>query len=60
MGADDIDPFSEIWAPPLHSQEALQEMAELLELVHYWRTQYEILRDEKQFRIARWRLAQKK
>ncbi len=46
MGAPDYDPFAEDVAPVtpiLHSQEALLEMAELLELVHYWRNEAERL-----------------
>lgn len=44
MGAADYDPFAEdVATPTLHSQEALLEMAELLEMVHYWRTQAERL-----------------
>lgn len=44
MGAADYDPFAEdVATPTLHSQEALLEMAELLQLVHFWRTQAERL-----------------
>ncbi len=60
MGAPHADPFAEVEAPPLHSQEALLEMAELLELVHYWRTRCERVEADRDARIARWRKAQKK
>lgn len=46
MGAEDFDPFAEDAPPalqPLHSLEALQEMAELLEMVYYWRSEAERL-----------------
>lgn len=45
---------------PTHSQEALLEMAELLEMVHYWRTRCETVEADRDTRIARWRKAQKK
>lgn len=46
MGAKHPDPFAEDAPPtlqPLHSLEALQEMAELLEMVQYWRSEAERL-----------------
>lgn len=44
MGAAEYDPFAdEVAAPTLHSQAALLEIAELLEMVHYWRTEAERL-----------------
>lgn len=56
MGAPDPDPF----APTLHSPEALYEQAELLEMVHYWRTRCERVEADRDERIARWRRAQQK
>lgn len=46
MGAQEYHPFPRgggETAPPLHSQAALLEMAELLELVRYWRIEAERL-----------------
>lgn len=64
MGAleREYHPFAEeeVSPPAVHPIDALHEMAELLELVHYWRTKYETLANEKKFRINRWRAAQKK
>lgn len=62
MGALERDPFAEDKSTPteLHSVGALHDMADLLKLVHYWRSKFEALEAEKQFRIARWRSEQKK
>lgn len=58
MGATDPLGLTEAHAPA-HSQEALLEMAELLELVYYWRTRCEEVEADRDMRIARWRRAQK-
>ena len=60
MGASHHDPLAEAQAPTLHSKDALYEMAELLELVHYWRTRCERVEMDRDMRIARWRKANKK
>lgn len=60
MGAANLDPFAEDVATfPEHSQEALLEMAELLEMVCYWRTRCERVEADRDGRIARWRKARK-
>lgn len=59
VGAPDPFGLTEELAP-VHSQEALLEMAELLEMVHYWRTRCEEVESDRDTRIARWRKAQKK
>lgn len=62
MGSAYLDPFAEdvVTAEPTHSQAALLEMAELLEIVHYWRTRCERVEADRDGRITRWRKAQKK
>lgn len=59
MGASDPFGLTEEIVPP-HSQEALLEMAELLEMVYYWRTRCEAVEADRDARIARWRRAKKK
>jgi hypothetical protein len=54
------DPIAEQATQEPYPLEALREMHELLDLVQHWRMKYERLKDEKDWRINRWRKARGK